>query len=163
MSLQNNTCHLVVRSSGSSGKSSRDGVIGSGARDTNINVYVRTREFDSKDKILYTRNQDLRNHCGFSVAFASGCSVAFSNGISIVSGSFQRIVTFPVDLHWNYYPLDFQWHSPMEFHSCDFWCVICCPDIQSRAAPTRHDFHGGIRSAALRSIRNVRNRKLQWP
>ena len=25
--------------------------------------------------------------------------------------------------------MGFQWHFPMEFHFCDFWCVIFCPEI----------------------------------
>ena len=33
--------------------------------------------------------------------------VVFSNGSSIFSGIFQRIVTSPVDFHWNW-PMDFQ-------------------------------------------------------
>ena len=54
-----------------------------------------------RGKILHTRNQHLRNHSGFSVACSNACSVACSNGISLVNGVFQRIVTFPVDFHWN--------------------------------------------------------------
>ena len=53
----------------------------------------------TKGKISHTRNQHLRNHRGFSVAF--------SNELSLVSDMFQRIHTFPVDFHWNY-PMDFQ-------------------------------------------------------
>ena len=69
-------------------------------------------------------------------------SVAFSNGISLVSCIFQRIVTFPVDCHWNC-PMDFQGHLPTEFHFCDFWCVIVCPEPPSSAsAPARPSFVG---------------------
>ena len=25
--------------------------------------------------------------------------------------------------------MDVQWHVPMEFHFCDFWCVMFCPEI----------------------------------
>ena len=25
--------------------------------------------------------------------------------------------------------VDFQWHSPMDSHFCDFWCVIVCPAL----------------------------------
>ena len=45
----------------------------------------------------------------------------------IFSCIFQRIVTFPVDVHWNV-RMDFQRHVPMEFHVCDFWRVIFCPE-----------------------------------
>ena len=38
--------------------------------------------------------------------------------LSLFSGIFQRIVSCP---------MDFQWHFPMDFHICDFWCVIFCP------------------------------------
>ena len=41
-------------------------------------------------------------------------SAAFSNGTSLVSGMFQRIVTFPVDCHWSCH-MGFQRHFPMEF------------------------------------------------
>ena len=54
-------------------------------------------------------------------------SVIFSDGPSLVSCMFQRIVTSPVDVHWNS-PTDVQWHVPMEFSFCDFWRVISCPD-----------------------------------
>ena len=52
---------------------------------------------EDRGKRLHTRNQHLRNHRGFSVAFSDGCSVSFSNGISWFSRSFQRIVTCPAD------------------------------------------------------------------
>ena len=51
-----------------------------------------------RGKILHTGNRHLRNHRGFSVAWANGLSVACSNIIVRVSGMFQRIVTCPVDL-----------------------------------------------------------------
>ena len=52
--------------------------------------------------MLHARNRRLRNHRGLSVVFPSGFSVAFSRGISLFSGIVQRIITFPVDLHWNF-------------------------------------------------------------
>ena len=52
--------------------------------------------------------------------------MAFSNIVSLVSGIFQRIVTYPVDYYWTC-PMDDQWHFPMEFSCCDVWCVIFCP------------------------------------
>ena len=63
-------------------------------------------------------NRRPRSHRGFSVAFA--------NGFSLVSGIFQRVVTFPVDCYWKS-PMDVQWHSPMDFHISEFWCGIFCP------------------------------------
>ena len=68
------------------------------------------------------------------MAFSNGCSGAFPDIISLVSGMFQRSVTFPVDLNWKC-PMDVQWHFPMEFHFCDFWCVIVCPEIGRSALP----------------------------
>ena len=49
---------------------------------------------------------------------------------SLFSCILQRIVTCPVDFHWNY-SMDFQWHFPTELHFCDFWCAICCSDTGS--------------------------------
>ena len=49
----------------------------------------------------------LRKRRGCSVACSNALSVASSNIISLVSGIVQRIVTFPVDVHWNC-PMDFQ-------------------------------------------------------
>ena len=51
----------------------------------------------------------------FQWHFPNGLSVACANGISLLSGMFQRIVTFQVDFHWKC-PMDVQWHFPMEFH-----------------------------------------------
>ena len=86
-------------------------------------------------KQVYTI-QHLRNHCGFRVAFSNGFSVAFCNRCALVGGTFQRIVTFPVDFHWKF-PRDFQWHFPMEFQFYDVWCVIFCPEVreEERAGP----------------------------
>ena len=45
---------------------------------------VGLRESDPNlEKRLHTRNQPLRNNCGFSVTFSDGLSVAFSNLISV--------------------------------------------------------------------------------
>ena len=49
---------------------------------------------------------------------------------SIFMCIFQRIVTCPVDFHWNL-PMDFQRHFPMTLHSCDFWRAFFCPYAQS--------------------------------
>ena len=69
--------------------------------------------------IMHTGNRHLGNHRGFSVALSNRCLVACSNGISLVSGISQRIVTFPVDVHWKC-PMDVQWHRPIQFHFCEF-------------------------------------------
>ena len=87
--------------------------------------------FPCRGKRLYTRDRHLRIHRGFSVAFSNGCSLAFFNAISLVSCIFQRIVIFPEDVHWNC-PMAFQWHFPVDFHVCDSWCEILCPDLGSR-------------------------------
>ena len=87
-----------------------------------------------RGKILHTRNRHLRNHRGFSVAFSNGLSVAFSNAISLFSGIFRRIITFPVDVP-RICPMDFQWYSPVEFHVCDFRCVISCPEQRDLRSP----------------------------
>ena len=57
-----------------------------------------------RGKILHARNQHLRNHRGFSVAFPNGFSLVFSNVISLFSGILQRVVTIPVavDFHWKF-------------------------------------------------------------
>ena len=34
----------------------------------------------------------------------------------------------------DFVPMDFQWHFPMEFHFCDFWCVIFFPRWVARRA-----------------------------
>ena len=62
---------------------------------------------------MHTGNQHLRNHRGSSA----------SNINSLISSMFERLVTLPVELYWKC-AMDFQWHFPMEFHFCDFWCVI---------------------------------------
>ena len=80
-----------------------------------------------RGKILHTRNRHFRNHRGFSVVFC--------NGFSLFSGSFQRIVTFPMDVHW-IFPMDFQWNFPMEFHFGDFWRVIFCHGTPSQPSST---------------------------
>ena len=35
-------------------------------------------------------------------------------------------VTLPTDFYRNR-PMHFPWRLQMEFHSCNFWCVIFCP------------------------------------
>ena len=80
-----------------------------------------------RGKRLHTRNRHLGNHRGSPVASSTGFSVACSNGSSLVSGMFQKIVTCLVDFAIQI-PSGFQWHFPMDFHFCDFWCVIVCPD-----------------------------------
>ena len=76
-----------------------------------------------RGKILHARNQHLRYHRGFSVAFPNECSVACSNIVSLVSGISERIVTRPVDVYWNSL-MDVQWHFRMEFHFCELWCNV---------------------------------------
>ena len=88
----------------------------------------------SRSRRLHAGNRHLRSHRGSSVAFSNGFSVAFSSGISLVSGIFQRIATGPVDCYWNC-PMDVQWHLPTEFHFCDFWCVIFCPERPTGPRP----------------------------
>ena len=46
---------------------------------------------------MHTGNQHLRNHRGRSLARSDGLSVAVFQHNVIVSGMFQRTVTFPVD------------------------------------------------------------------
>ena len=55
----------------------------------------------SRGKLLHLRNRHLGNHRGFSVALFNGFPVTISNACSLVNDMFQRIVTFPVDVHWN--------------------------------------------------------------
>ena len=88
-----------------------------------------------------------QNHCtpeiktseiivDFQWHFPMDVQWCFPTNKSLVSGIFQRIVTFPVDNYWKF-PMDFQWRFPMELHFCDFWCVIFCPERQiSRMRPT---------------------------
>ena len=72
---------------------------------------------------------------GLRRAWASACSPRWGSdpgapsGIFqwLFSGIFQRLVTFPVDFHRKC-PKDCRWYFPMEFHFCDFWCVIFCPE-----------------------------------
>ena len=61
---------------------------------------------------------------------SNGLPAALSNTCSLFSGIFQRIVIFPVDFYCAF-PMDVQSHSPMEFHLCDFWRVIVCPDVRA--------------------------------
>ena len=54
-------------------------------------------------------------------------------------GVFKRILTcrryFPKDCHLSSgcllnAPMDFQWHFPTGFRSCDLWCVIFAPNLR---------------------------------
>ena len=81
-----------------------------------------------RGKIWHTRNQHLRKHCGLSVAFIF--SDMFQH-VSTCHRYFQRIVTFPVDCYWKCL-MEFHLHFPIEFHFCDFWRVIFCPDCAAR-------------------------------
>ena len=47
---------------------------------------------------MHTRNKNLRNHRGFSMALPNGLSVAYSTIISMFNGTFQRIVTHPPEV-----------------------------------------------------------------
>ena len=76
---------------------------------------------------LHTRNQHFRNHRGFSVALSQWTFSGMFRHNFTFSSIFQRIVTFPAYVHWNC-PINCQWNCPMDFHFCDFWCVICCPE-----------------------------------
>ena len=76
-----------------------------------IYIYIRTN-------ILHTRNRRLRSR--------RGCSAACSKGLSLP----QWIVTRKC-------PMDFHWRFPLEFHFCEFWCVVCCPDPLARPHPRR--------------------------
>ena len=78
-------------------------------------------------KILHARNQHLRIHRGFSVAFPNRFSPALSNGISLISGIFKRIVTCPVDftgIVQRTFSCIFKWTVPSAMS--DFWRVVFC-------------------------------------
>ena len=70
----------------------------------------------------------LRNTRGCSVACANGLSMVVSHMIALVSGMFQRIVTFPVDVHCNY-PMNVQWHVPMKLHFTIIIVIIIVVNI----------------------------------
>ena len=74
-------------------------------------------------KRLHTRNQHLRNNRGFQRHFPMDGHWHFPTEFHFSVECLKRIVTFPVDVHWNC-PMDFQWHFPMKCHLCDFWCEI---------------------------------------
>ena len=41
-----------------------------------------------------------------------------------------------------HFQIDCQWHFPTEFHFCDCWCVICCPEsltVPQKGDPKRGD------------------------
>ena len=48
--------------------------------------------------------------------------------LSVVSSKGLTLVQWIC--HWKC-PKDFQWHVPMEFNFCDFWCAIFCPESPS--------------------------------
>ena len=79
----------------------------------------RTPELDALEVIV-----DVQWHFRMDVQWYSptqfNFAVVFSKGLSL----------FPLDFNWTC-PMDCQWHFPMECHMCDFWCVICCPELQS--------------------------------
>ena len=67
--------------------------------------------------------------------------------------TFQR--HFPKDCHFPSgllleIPNGLQWHFPMEFHFCEFWCVFVCPessDLRRSSGPRgggSRSFHPGI-------------------
>ena len=85
----------------------------------------------SRGRRMHARNQHLRNHRGFSVAFSNEFSVAFSNGISFASGMFQRIINYPSGLSLELSNGCSGLHFPMEFDFCDVLCVICCHDTHT--------------------------------
>ena len=84
----------------------------------------------TRDDRLHTRNRHLRKRRGFSVAFSNGLSVTVCNTCSFVSGMFQRIVTFPVDDHWNC-PMDTRRNFATELYVCEF--LVCNMLPQSMA------------------------------
>ena len=81
-----------------------------------------------RGKRLHTRNQHLRSHRAFSVAFANGCSVAFSNGFVTCQRYFPKDCHFPSGCL-----LEMSNGCSIAFSNgmsllCDFWCVIFCPE-----------------------------------
>ena len=37
--------------------------------------------------------------------------------------------------------VDFEWHFPMDFHLCDFWCVIFCPECRAPRAASAPSYY----------------------
>ena len=60
--------------------------------------------------------------------------MAVSNGFSLFRVMFQRIVTFPDDVHWKS-PMDCQWHVPTDVH-------VCCNNIIMLIAFNYTNTHG---------------------
>ena len=85
------------------------------------------------------------------MAFSDGLSVAVSKGFSLFNGIWQRIVTCPVDLYLDF-PVDFQWHFPMESNCCAFWCVIFCPDKGRRRDGPRSRPQAGPGEVRARAV-----------
>ena len=56
----------------------------------------------------------------------------------IIARIFQRIVTFPVDFH-RICPTDVRCRFPTEFHFCDFWRAIVCPEKGLAAADNNNN------------------------
>ena len=112
-----------------------------------------TIEDGQRRKICNARNGHHGKRGGFSVALSDTLSVACSNTLSLFSGIFQHMFTFLVDVHWKC-PMDFQRHSPMEFHSCDFWCVTFCPEPSSDGRMTYSQFSSAKPSEYTASLRS---------
>ena len=72
-----------------------------------------------KGKMLHTRNRHLRNHRGFPWQFPTEFhfSALFSKGLSLVQWIFTGIC------HWFFSGI-----LTIDFHVCEIWCVIVCPD-----------------------------------
>ena len=105
-------------------------------------IYASPMCFPPKIKgqhIAHRKSTPQKSSCICSGIFQWMFSVIFQETITcqlyVPKDSF-----LPVDFHWNC-PMDVQWHFPLEFHFCDFWCVIFCPEDRS---PT----NGGTKSRA---------------
>ena len=95
-----------------------------------------------RGKKVHTRNQHLRSHRGFSVACSKGLPVAFSNIISLV----PKACHCPSGIRWKI-PMVCQWYFQMEFHFCELWCVIVCPEFTAWARVRGQDKQGFRKSA----------------
>ena len=67
-----------------------------------------------RGKISHARKRHLRNHCGFQTHLPMDLQRHFLVDVRFLGGMLQRIVTFPVDVHWNS-----QWCLPTDF-SCSW-------------------------------------------
>ena len=84
------------------------------------------RRCPSRGKRLHTRNRHLRNHRGFQWHLPLDVQQYFPT-------EFHLSVVLPKGLslfQWISLELSngLQWHFPMDFHFCDLWCEIFCPD-----------------------------------